>query len=254
MSKKGGKSEAVLFEFLQKYDNISGKIRLLFVFLILFNVLSLLVFFLSSTNYWIPHDEWMNEWMNKWKLFIVSFCVFIPSIIFFLNIIKIKYSFTLRNINWIIINDFTLLFYSFDRSFFLIYTWLNDIMFYDLFFGEIMPSNYSILILSILQYVIFIALYDVWNRASWQCVSNDTKTIKIIWIILTAIIKQWSQLYYYYYYYYHHNNNNNNIELNSINVAAAGSTTDEVKEKEREESIDATVTFNSYSWSSNDIS
>ena len=33
MSKKGGKSEAVLFEFLQKYDNNSGKLRLLFVFL-----------------------------------------------------------------------------------------------------------------------------------------------------------------------------------------------------------------------------
>lgn len=32
MSKKGGKSEAVLFEFLQKYDNTKGKIRLLFVF------------------------------------------------------------------------------------------------------------------------------------------------------------------------------------------------------------------------------
>ena len=32
ISKKGGKSEAVLFEFLQKYDHSSGRKRLLFEF------------------------------------------------------------------------------------------------------------------------------------------------------------------------------------------------------------------------------
>ena len=39
ISKKGGKSEAVLFEFLQKYDNTTGKIRLLSVF-----------------KYWLKHN------------------------------------------------------------------------------------------------------------------------------------------------------------------------------------------------------
>ena len=50
ISKKGGKSEIVLFEFLQKYEKNSGKTKLSFAF-ILVSLLTAKYFF--DWDYWV---------------------------------------------------------------------------------------------------------------------------------------------------------------------------------------------------------